>query len=118
MSVSQAQEEINSAEFCEWLAFAEIEPFGEARADLRAGIIAATVANALSSGRKNYSASDFMPDFSGEKKEQSRIEEMKARIQMAAAWSMKNGNASKSIGRLDSKNRQVRQGLQEGQPNG
>lgn len=33
------------AEFVEWCAFYSIEPFGEWRADLRAGIVAATVRN-------------------------------------------------------------------------
>jgi hypothetical protein len=40
-----------------------MEPFGEERADLRAGIIASTVANAATGGRGNFRASDFMPDF-------------------------------------------------------
>jgi len=45
MSVARAQEEISSYEFAEWQAYAELEPFGETRADMRAGTIAATIAN-------------------------------------------------------------------------
>jgi len=48
----------------EWLAYASLEPFGEDRADLRAGIIASTVAN-VNRGRSQRSLTpqDFMPDF-------------------------------------------------------
>ncbi|WP_246216892.1 DUF4035 domain-containing protein [Paraburkholderia panacisoli] len=36
---------LDSAELTEWLAYDRIDPFGQSRADLRAGIVAATVAN-------------------------------------------------------------------------
>ena len=65
MSVRQAQREIDSAEFIEWAAYHTSDPWGEERADLRIGILAATVVNMFS--KKNYSASDFMPDFEGER---------------------------------------------------
>jgi len=45
MSVRRAQQEIDSREFAEWLAFMELEPFGPARDDLRAGTLAALIAN-------------------------------------------------------------------------
>jgi hypothetical protein len=45
MSVRRAQREISSAEFSEWMAYDLIDPIGERRADIRAGIIAAAVAN-------------------------------------------------------------------------
>ena len=38
---------MSSREFAEWLAFAGLEPLGDARGDLQAAIIAATVANML-----------------------------------------------------------------------
>ncbi|MHB9836848.1 phage tail assembly protein T [Paraburkholderia terrae] len=44
MTVRQLLANLDSAELSEWMAFNQIEPFGEARADLRAGIIASTVA--------------------------------------------------------------------------
>jgi hypothetical protein len=46
------------------MALATIEPFGEVRGDLRAGIIASVVANVHRDGKKRpqpYSATDFMP---------------------------------------------------------
>jgi hypothetical protein len=45
MSVRRCQQEISSAEFGEWIAFYSIEPFGDRYADLRAGVVASTVAN-------------------------------------------------------------------------
>jgi len=49
----------------EWQAFAALEPFGEERADLRAGIVAATVANCMArgKGRRSFKPRDFMPRF-------------------------------------------------------
>ena len=40
-----------------------MDPFGDERADLRAGIVAATVANVNRAKGKPLSPSDFMPDF-------------------------------------------------------
>ena len=57
-------ERIDSRELTEWMAYAQVEPFGEERADLRAGIVASTIANVWrSSGQKVLKPSDFMPKF-------------------------------------------------------
>jgi hypothetical protein len=61
MSVRRAQAEISSAEFAEWIAYCGIDPFGEERDDLRAALVACTVANTFS--KKRYKPADFMPDF-------------------------------------------------------
>lgn len=46
------------------MEYAKLEPFGEERADLRAGIVAATIANAhRRKGSKPFKPSDFMPAF-------------------------------------------------------
>jgi hypothetical protein len=37
--------EITAEQFVEWVAYSDVEPWGEERADLRAGIIAAEIAN-------------------------------------------------------------------------
>ena len=47
MSVRQAQEEINSAEFIEWMAFDRMEPGEPLRGDFRAGMLAAMLINLL-----------------------------------------------------------------------
>lgn len=69
------QERLNAREFAEWIAYWNIEPWGEERADLRAGIIAATVANAapFRSGR-SFAASEFMPFASPQANTQSANE--------------------------------------------
>ncbi len=41
----QAQAEISSAEFTEWMAYYQLEPFGEQIADMRHGIACALLAN-------------------------------------------------------------------------
>ena len=46
------------------MAFAGIEPFGEERADVRAGIIASVIANVNRDAKKRsqpFAPSDFMP---------------------------------------------------------
>lgn len=53
-----------------WRDYAEIEPFGEERADLRSGIVASVVANANRDPKrrpKPYQPSDFMPFINGPK---------------------------------------------------
>ena len=65
--------EISSAQFAEWLAYARLEPWGEERADLRAGIVASTIANVnRGKGQKAYNPQDFMPKFEQETEEEAR----------------------------------------------
>lgn len=49
----------------QWRLLGSLEPFGEARADLRTGIVAATMANiwGRKRGQRAYSPRDFMPRF-------------------------------------------------------
>lgn len=51
--------------FREWVLYARLEPFGERRADLRAAIIASTMANlwGRKKGQRPYKLDRFMPDF-------------------------------------------------------
>lgn len=55
---------MSSRELTEWQLYAHIEPFGEDRADLRAGTIASTVANTARDPKKQrdpFKPTDFMP---------------------------------------------------------
>ena len=71
MTVRQLLENLDSRELTEWAAYDLIEPFGPWRADLRAGIVASTVANALrGKGSRAYDPTDFLPDFSGKPSEE------------------------------------------------
>lgn len=60
-TVEHAQQIIGYRQFIEWMAFLDIDPHGEERADMRAGIVAATIANAHS--KRRFTAGDFMPKF-------------------------------------------------------
>lgn len=56
---------MSSADIAEAMAYDRIEPFGEHRADLRAGIIASTIANVNRTKKtdKEYKPVEFMPTF-------------------------------------------------------
>ena len=68
----------------EWLAYYQLEPWGEARADLRAGIIANTVYGCHRS-RKDppRRPTDFMPKFRHVSARQQSAEEMQHRLKAA-----------------------------------
>ena len=79
--------EISSRELSEWQAEYSISPFGEERADLRAGIIASVIANVNRDPKKGkaFKPSDFMPLVEEEKAEQSPEVQMGIVETMAAA---------------------------------
>jgi len=56
---------MQSREFTEWMAYFKLEPFGEERADLRAGIIASATVNMQMDPQKSTPTKpqDFMPKF-------------------------------------------------------
>ena len=55
---------MSSYEFAEWMAYSQIEPFGQDRADLPAATVAATIANVhRPENREPYSPADFLPSF-------------------------------------------------------
>ena len=63
-TVRELLERLDSQELAEWTAYAEIEPWGEERADLRSGIHAAATVNLWrGKGQRPCQASDFMPKF-------------------------------------------------------
>lgn len=68
MTVAELLDRISAEELAAWQVFHErIEPIGERRADLRAGVIAATVANAApapeGTKREQYRPEDFALQF-------------------------------------------------------
>ena len=55
---------MSSREFAEWYAYAQIEPFGPARADLRIALLTALTAEIHRDPKKRskpYTVTDFMP---------------------------------------------------------
>jgi hypothetical protein len=66
MTVRELLARANSRELSEWMAFASLEPFGDARGDLQAAIVASTVANTARDPKKRrrpFAPADFVPDF-------------------------------------------------------
>lgn len=71
---------MSSHELSEWMAFYQIEPFGLAPADLRAGIVASTIANAnRGKDAKAFRPEDFVPTWD-QPMEKPRWESMKSKM--------------------------------------
>ncbi len=70
---------MSSREFAEWLALYGMEPFGDARADLRSGIVASVIANVNRDPKKRrrpYKPEDFVPRFESERRQTSWREQL------------------------------------------
>lgn len=60
--VRQLLAAIGSDELTEWMAFYQLDPFGDMRGDYRSGVVASTFANAhRADGVKPFTPEDFMP---------------------------------------------------------
>jgi hypothetical protein len=93
MSPGEVLDKHSSRELSEWAAYLQLEPHGEERADLRAGIVASTIANAnRKKGGKAFKPSDFMPKF--DKEEQTPEQQKAAAEALALAFGGKTGKLS------------------------
>lgn len=73
MSVRRTQQEVSSREFAEWLAYHRIEPWGPVRGDLRAAMVAKTVADVhRGKDQEPYPISDFLLRFGAEARGRTR----------------------------------------------
>lgn len=58
---------MSGQQFSEWIEFSQLEPFGEAREDLRMGILAASLINNIgmiwTGENPGAKPEDFIPDF-------------------------------------------------------
>jgi hypothetical protein len=62
MPVREMLARMGSDEFSEWLAYYQLEPFGDYRADYRSGVMASTFANAhRAKDASPFRPEDFMP---------------------------------------------------------
>lgn len=53
---------LGSDEFTEWVAYYQLEPFGDYRGDYRSGVVASTLANVYRSKEaRPFTPEDFMP---------------------------------------------------------
>jgi len=76
MSVREAQQRIDSAEFAEWIAYHRIDPFGEFRDDYRFAMLCDVICKMQ--GTKNKTkAEDFLLDFEPKEKKSQSVDEMK-----------------------------------------
>ena len=81
MTVAELLARVSARELSEWQAYYTLEPWGEERDDLRAGIIASVVANVhRSKGGKTWKPSDFVLEFQPREREPQTEEQM---MQMA-----------------------------------
>lgn len=74
MTVRELLARIDSRELSEWMAYYNLDPWGPERADLRAGTIAATVANCHAAKGHTFRPSDFIPQY-GKRVEVERTDE-------------------------------------------
>ncbi len=64
MTVAELGERMSSLEFSEWMAYYQIEPFGEERADFRQAMTTSAVHNSIQAQAKHpkwTKPGDFMP---------------------------------------------------------
>ncbi len=79
MTFKELLERMDSRELSEWMAYYNLEPFGEERADIRQGITSCVMANSFSN--KKHKIDDFIPKFRQQRKEPKDWETMKAMLQ-------------------------------------
>lgn len=92
MSPSEVLDKHTSRELTEWMIYLQMEPAGEERADLRAGIISSTVANAhKGKGGRTFKPQDFMPKFGTQEVEQGEEEMMLAAQMLTKSFGGKMG---------------------------
>ncbi len=82
---------MSAREFREWQEFYKLEPFGEERADLRAAIVAATMANIWrDKSAEPVEVSAFMPKF-GAEEETEEVPDWQRMLAMAEAMTAMMG---------------------------
>jgi len=82
MPVHELQEVITYSHFVELKAYEEMQPHGEARADLRNGILCSIVANQWRSKGAAAKPEDFMPKFDADCKKNKGLsaDELKQKL--------------------------------------
>jgi hypothetical protein len=69
-TVAELRQTVSSTELTYWIAFNQIEPLPEHRADVRNAIVAYTIARSM--GSKGSTPEDFLPQF-GEKPQKNGV---------------------------------------------
>jgi len=87
MTVAELLARMDSDEMTEWIAYAQLDPFGSVRGDLQAGVIASTVANASRDPKKRrqpFEPKDFLLQFAAEGKREKTPDELLAKVKNLA----------------------------------
>lgn len=91
MSVAECQRRVDSAEFAEWMAFAQVDgPWWPERGDVQAGVVASTLANLHVRKGRRFAPADFMPYRNAAPKPQQSVADMRAI--MTAFTAAQNGS--------------------------
>jgi hypothetical protein len=80
-TVRELLKRVDSKELSEWMAFDSIEPIGDIRTDLAAGIVASTVANChRGKSQQAFMPMDFMPLHQKETTAENAAEEVGSKL--------------------------------------
>jgi hypothetical protein len=83
---------MSSMEFAEWMAYSQIEPWGEERADLRTALICKVSADINTpAGKPRAKLEDFMLKFDREKPTQTTDEMIGTAAQISAIYGAQEG---------------------------
>lgn len=68
---------LSAAEMAEWVAYFELEPWGEHRMDLRFGMLGSIILNLFRErGKRPVEPADLCPDFAGDRRRGADLREM------------------------------------------
>lgn len=92
--MAEWQAAMSAREFAEWMAYNQIEPLTQARADLRSALIAwilAEIHRDPDKRRKPFEVQDFMPVFDGEAEDRQAEPDPRELWQRLKAWALSAG---------------------------
>lgn len=82
-------EQMSSMELSEWMAYYEVEPFGEERADYRSAMIAWVLASVYSKKGHKPKIEDFMPFLDKKRSRQQSPEEIQGVLNLVSGLGSK-----------------------------
>jgi len=95
MSVAQAQRQIDSREYSEWLAYDRFDPIGLDRGDWQAALIASTVANSVrAKGDRPSRVEDFVFKFAGDREPETSAANIERMEQQMTAFARQHNAAT------------------------
>ena len=81
MTLAEERVRVSREERMLWQAMNRLDPWGEARADLRTATVACVIANSnRGKNSKGFTPKDFMPDFSGKQERVRQSNEQMANV--------------------------------------